>query len=143
MTRQPIARLASIALILLATTPAPAALVAQMDFQSVDTVPNPDQTPITNNPPAASNTGQLVVDPAGDVNVNTGATGLGPEFNSSVRFGFLDIPSASSGGAVSFNTAGSNGNLSNYLTGASSNMGSGTVLVVVKPDFSGPNNAIR
>lgn len=114
-----------------------AVLVAELNFQSLDTVPDPDQTPFTNNKAGSSDTAEISDGTAADVSINTGSTGFGPLFHPAIRSGFLDAPSRFSGGVESINTTGTNGFMNNYIDTSSGGMGEGSLFVVFNPDFSG------
>ena len=115
-----------------------AALVAEMTFQTLNVVPDPDRTTITNNKAGSSNQAQMIIDGgATPASINpTGLTGLGYAFEPEVRIGYLNAPLATSGGVVSINTSGSNGILTNYLT-PSVGQGSGAMYGIYKPNFNG------
>ena len=100
----------------------PAALVAQMSFQSVDTAANPDTTPIDHNPPGTSTLAEVVAGAAPGVSILTGPTGLSDPYIAQLQNGIFRTNSGSAGGLRS---VGSNGELTDYINPATG-LGSGS-----------------
>jgi len=113
-----------------------AALVAETNFTSVNTTPDPDQTPITER--IFPSSGTAVVVPGGNTpNINTGPTGLSGNFRDNLLSGMLEITGSNGGGVRSLDTGGTNNQVLDYLGVGSSGLNQGALFTVFRPNFDG------